>query len=280
MGAFPEIVKLKDVGDAVGRPAARRFAALRIADYRIEIPLFELRLDGFADNLFRAQRERHEIEQVPAVDHDAAVAQVGIHDDRAPYGLGLGNLTYLGEQVAVACIAVVRIAHRGHQVHLSAMKGLGAGFHVFHGHEIEPHLRFFARHVGHAGILAPLPPVKAVLVANVVEAEIPHLRLLAECPEHPLRDGNVVDLGGNRLEHRRLEEQVGILPVHPVNLGPGRGNPCIVLEIRLLIPLIQGTADKLGTDVEQHALVVLRSVNTVGRGFSVGQEFGLGNSPR
>ena len=104
--------------------------------------------------------------------------------------------------------------------------------------------------------------------------------MLAECPEHPLRDGNVVDLGGNRLEHRRLEEQVGILPVHPVNLGPGRGNPCIVLEIRLLIPLIQGTADKLGTDVEQHALVVLRSVNTVGRGFSVGQEFGLGNSPR
>lgn len=127
------------------------------------------------------------------------------------------------------------------------MERLDSGFHVFHGHEVEPHLRLLARHVGHTGILTPLSQIKAALVTDVVETEIPLLGFLAECPEHPLGDGDVVDPGGNRLEHSPLENQVGILLVHPGDPGFGIRKPGIVHEIALLVPLVHRTPDEFGT---------------------------------
>ena len=280
MAALPEVIEFEDIRDTVGCPAARRLPTLRISDHGIEVALFELRLDRLADNLLRTQGERHEIEQVPAVDHDTAVGQVGVHDNRPARRLGLGCLPDLGQQVPVARITVVRIAHRSHQPHLPAVERLDSGFHVFHGHEVEPHLRLLARHVGHTGILTPLSQIKAALVTDVVETEIPLLGFLAECPEHPLGDGNVVDPGGNRLEHSPLENQVGILLVHPGDPGFGIRKPGIVHEIALLVPLVHRTPDEFGTDVEQHPFIVLRPVDAVGRGLGAGQELGLGNGPR
>ena len=160
------------------------------------------------------------------------------------------------------------------------MERLDAGLHVFYGHEVEPHLRLLARHVGDAGVLAPLPQIDAVLVADGVEPEVAGLGLPSESLENPLRNGNVVHPGRHDLEQGRLENQVGIRTVHPLDPRPGVGEPRIIDEKLLMPPRIDRPPDEFGPDREEHPLVVLRPVHSVVRGFGTGEKLRLGHGAR
>lgn len=280
MAARPEVVELQDVGHAVGRPAARRAAAPRIADHRVEIALLELGLHLLAHDLLGPQREGYEVEEQLALHDDAAVGEVCVEDRRAAQRPGTRRLTKLPEQVAVAGIAVGRIAHRGHEHHLTHVEGLAARLHVLHAHIIEPHLCLFALHVGNARAIAPLPHHDVRLVADRVETEITLLGRLAEGLEDPCGNGDVVDLRGDDLEQGRLEEQIGIGGVHAVDLRPRLGEPPLVEEVLLVAPLVERAADELGARVEQHALVVGGAVYAVGRRAGRVEKLGLRDGAR
>src|ERR1700677_2985890 len=100
-------------------------------------------------------------------------------------------------------------------------------------------------------MIAPAP----VRIKHIGVSEIPLLHRLAQGGESPVRDGDLINLGGHNLKNTGLQDHFGI---GLVNLGKLLFRPLEVAnEIDLATPQAKASSDKLGTGAFEHSNVVI-----------------------